>query len=185
MEEMAPGWRGHVHRCSTRLYGPSAAMTSLSWIGDERIAVGSVPTARSVRLLASQGVTHIVNCRARAETYFSQDLAVERALFGRENVAHAPMWDSGRRQPSRLWAAAARFATQSLNEEPQARVFIHCHQGRRRSALLAYAVLRLRGHTADNAARLICDHRVEAQLVPAYIDSVEHWLSSDSSAPSL
>ena len=59
------------------------------------------------------------------------------------------MWDNGRPQPSRLWAPAARFAAGRLDEDPDAAVLIHCQQGRRRSAMVAYAVLRLRGHDPD------------------------------------
>lgn len=170
-------WRMWQHRVSTRFYRPHPGTVWLSWIGQERIAVGGLPTGRSVLLLGGQGITHVVNCRARAQTWLTQDLAVERRMFGSSRVAHAPMWDLGQRQPPRLWSSAARFAADALDTEPAARVFVHCQQGRRRSVLLAYAVLRLRGHRADDAAALILTHRVGAQLVPAYRDSVEQWLS--------
>ena len=171
-------WRATVHRYSTRVYGPDPATAGMSWIGAERIAIGSVPTAESVVGLAGQGVTHIVNCRTRTQVLIAQDLAVERAIFGAARVAHAPMRDLGLSQHPRLWAAAARFAVRALDQEPQARVLIHCHQGRRRSAMLAYAVLRLRGQAGQEAAALIVAHRSAAELVPAYVQSVELWLAS-------
>jgi len=62
------------------------------------------------------------------------------------------------------------------DEDPSHRVLVHCQQGRRRSVLVAYAVLRLSGHGPDGAARLIATHRQESELVPAYRDSVERWL---------
>jgi len=43
--------------------------------------------------------------------------------------------------------------------------------------MLAYAVLRLRGRTAGEAASLVLSHRREAELVPAYVHSVEQWLA--------
>jgi protein-tyrosine phosphatase len=86
------------------------------------------------------------------------------------------MRDLGHLQHPRLWAAAARFAADVLDREPQARVLIHCQQGRRRSAMLAYAVLRLRGHDAEAAAALVLRHRSQAELVPSYVQSVERWL---------
>jgi protein-tyrosine phosphatase len=132
--------------------------------------------------LAEEGVTHVVNCRARAQTLFSQDLAVERALFGPSRVAHAPMWDNGRPQPPALWAPAARFAADALEEDPGHRVFIHCQQGRRRSVLVAYATLRLRGHPSEEASRLILANRAEARIVPAYRKSVEDWLAGGATA---
>ena len=63
-------------------------------------------------------------------------------------------------------------------EDPEARVLIHCQAGRRRSVMVAYAVLRLRGHGEADAERLILEHRTEAHLVPAYRDSVERWLAA-------
>lgn len=167
-----------LHAWSTRLYGPNRRVSPLSWLGDERLAIGCVPTAATLPVLRAHGVTHIVNCRSRVQTRLSQDLALERELFGVTNVAHAPMWDFGRPQPPALWAAGALFAADALSRNPSARVLVHCHQGRRRSAMVAYAVLRLRGHDPDRAATLITQHRVEAVLVAAYVDSVERWLAS-------
>ena len=156
--------------------GPAAAGPVLSWIGDERIAISAVPPARTVAGLAGLGVTHVVNCRPRAQVRWSGDLAAERAAFGPERVAHAPMQDHGLRQRPAAWAAAARFAARVLEEQPQAGVLIHCTAGRRGSAMVAYAVLRLRGHDRTQAAALVLSYRIQAQLVPAYVRSVERWL---------
>src|SRR5215831_11552241 len=158
--------------------GAGAASPALSWIGDERIAISGVPSARAVAGLAEQGVTHVVNCRPRAQVRWWGDLAAERAAFGPERVAHAPMQDHGLRQRPAVWAAAACFAVRVLEDQPQAGVLIHCTAGRRRSAMLAYAVLRLRGHDRTQAAALVLRYRPQAQLVPAYIRSVERWLDT-------
>ncbi|MGD9570494.1 MAG: hypothetical protein AB7V62_01250 [Thermoleophilia bacterium] len=151
----------------------------MSWLGDERIAIGAVPVGDAVSRLPEAGVTHVVNCRADLQTRISQDLWAERAVLGPDHVAHAPMWDHGRDQPPRLWAPAARFGAAAL-DDPDARVLVHCQQGRRRSAMVAYAILRLRGHDPDEARRLVLDHRAPAVLVPAYVDSVERWLAAPS-----
>jgi protein-tyrosine phosphatase len=119
----------------------------------------------------------VVNCRPRAQVRWSGDLAAERAAFGPERVAHAPMQDHGRRQRPETWAAAAGFAARVLDDQPQAGVLIHCTAGRRRSAMVAYAVLRLRGHDRTQAAALVLRYRPQAQLVPAYVRSVERWLA--------
>jgi len=39
----------------------SCGRAELSWIGDERIAISDVPSARAVAGLAEQGVTHVVS----------------------------------------------------------------------------------------------------------------------------
>jgi len=170
------GWRAGVHRISTRVYGPSRATTWLSWIGDERLAVGNLPTPQTLARLRGEGVTHVVNCRFRAQTWFSQDLAMERAVFTPGRVMHAPMWDNGRAKAPERFERAVLFALAALQEDPSHRVLVHCQQGRRRSVLVAYAVLRRSGHGPDEAARLIATHRRESELVPAYRDSVERWL---------
>jgi hypothetical protein len=177
-EDDMTGWQQRYHRLSTRIYGPSPHTGWLSWIGDERIAIGNLPTAATLSRLPENGVTHVVNCRSTAQVWMSQDLAVERALFGPSRVAHAPMWDLGLAQAPRLWSTAALFAAQALADDPSAGVLIHCQQGRRRSIMLAYAVLRLRGQTADDATALITLHRIEARIVAAYTTSVERWLAS-------
>jgi protein-tyrosine phosphatase len=125
-------------------------------------------------------VTHVVNCRPRALVRWRGDLAAERAAFGPGRVAHAPMQDHGLRQRPAVWAAAACFAARVLEDQPQARVLIHCTAGRRRSVMLAYAVLRLRGHDRTRAGALLLQYRVEAMLVPAYVRSVERWLAAAS-----
>jgi protein-tyrosine phosphatase len=172
------GWGARLHRCSIGLVMSDPRSAVLSWVGGERIAISGMPARRTVARLAEQGVTHVVNCRARPQVKLSGDLTAERAAFGHGRVAHAPMWDLGRRQRPRLWAEAAAFAARALAEDPQARVLIHCHWGRRRSAMIAYAVLRLRGHAADTAAALVLTHRPQATLVPNYVRSVERWLAA-------
>lgn len=175
--ELPDGWRAMRFRLADRVYGPGTKTAPWTWIGEERIAIGSLPTPVSLPQLANeQGVTHIVNCRARAQVALSGDMDMQRAMFGSDHVAHAPMWDHGRPQSPDAWAEAAEFAAEALND-PNAKVLIHCQRGRRRSVLVAYATLRLRGHGSEQAARLILSHRKEAHLVPAYRKSVEDWLA--------
>jgi protein-tyrosine phosphatase len=173
-----PGWRARLNRASTRLYGPMRGLEGFTWIEGERLAIGSIPVGDAVERLPELGVTHVVNCRAQFQTQISQDLWAEREVFGDDHVMAAPMWDHGRPQPSRLWAPAARFAADALEEDPAAGVLVHCQQGRRRSAMVAYAVLRLRGHDASEAARMVLSSRAPARLVPAYRASVEEWLAA-------
>ncbi len=171
------GWRAARFRLADRVYGPGTKTRPWTWIGDSRIAVGSLPTPRSLPVLRDQeGVTDVVNCRANAQVAFSGDREMEQVVFGADHVAHAPMWDHGRPQDPTAWAEAAEFAARAL-DDPNARVLIHCQRGRRRSVLVAYAALRLRGYSEAEASRLLLLHRREAHLVPAYRRSVEDWLA--------
>jgi hypothetical protein len=169
-------WQMLVHRCSTRIYGPGQHTPPVRWIGDTRVGIGGVPTAANLPALPATGVTHVVNCRSPLQTWLSQDLAVERAMFGRDHVTCAPMWDTGRAQPPRRWAAAVLSTTRVLHDDPDARILIHCQHGRHRSVMIAYAVLRLRGYSPDNAMALLRQHHADP-LTP-YTASVECWLAS-------
>jgi hypothetical protein len=53
-------WRQRYHHYSTLLYGPSRSAAWLSWIGDQRIAIGGLPTAATLPRLPEHGITHIV-----------------------------------------------------------------------------------------------------------------------------
>jgi protein-tyrosine phosphatase len=172
------GWRVPGLGPGMRLAGPDAAVPVLDWIGGERIAISGVPPSWLVARLADQGVTHVVNCRSWAQVCWSGDLAAERAVFGPARVAHAAMHDHGMRQRPAAWAAAACFAAEVLTVQRQAGVLIHCSAGMRRSPMLAYAVLRLRGHDPGQAAALVLGYRTVAELVPAYVRSVERWLTT-------
>ena len=166
------------HWLTTRVYRPERSLPPFTWIGDTRIAVGAMPLPETLDDLVASGITHVVNCRAAAQTGFSGDLAVEREIFGSDHVEVAPMWDHGRPQSPNAFGRGARFAADAL-DDPNARVLIHCQKGRRRSVLVAYAALRLRGLAGDEAARVILSSRKEARVVPAYRRSVEEWLAAD------
>jgi protein tyrosine phosphatase (PTP) superfamily phosphohydrolase (DUF442 family) len=170
---------------STRIYGPAASCRGYSWIGDERIAIGAMPLDDDFDALEADGVTHVVNCRARTQGFISQDLWREQEVFGPDRVRQAPMWDNGRRQSPSRWAEAAEWAARVLDEDPDALVLVHCQQGRRRSAMVTYAILRLRGRDANEAARLILTYRPVARIVPAYRASVEDWLARRLGASSI
>ncbi len=170
---------------STRIYGPAKSCRGFSWIGDERIAIGAMPHGDDFDALEADGVTHVVNCRARTQGFISQDLWREQEVFGPDHVKQAPMWDNGRSKSPRLWAEAAESAARALDEDPSAKILVHCQQGRRRSAMVTYAILRLRGHDQNEAARLVLTYRPVARIVPAYRASVEDWLSRRLDASSI
>ncbi len=170
-------WRLRAHALSTRLYAPVPCYEP-RWIGDTRLAIGALPTPATLEALAAGGVTHVVNCRATHQTWLSQDLAAERSLFGAANVVHAPMFDVHLPQPPRRWSRAALFAAEVIARDPGARVLVHCQHGRHRSAMVAYAVLRLLGHAPQEAAALIREHHPEARPLPRYTRSVERWLAA-------
>ncbi len=144
------------------------------------MAIGAMPVAGEILDLPAKEITHLVVCRATPQTIFSQDLWAARRVLGRDNVAHARMWDTGRPKPPEQWAGAALFAAEALMADPNAHVLVHCQQGRRRSVMVAYATLRLLGRSEIDAARGVIAARPMGRLVPAYRASVERWLASRS-----
>jgi protein-tyrosine phosphatase len=170
-------WRQRVYALSTRVYGPERRYEP-RWTGGIRLAIGALPTPETLAALPGAGVTHIINCRATHQTVLSQDLAAERALLGPSNVVHAPMWDVHLPQPPRRWSRAALFAAGVIDRDPDAGVLVHCQHGRHRSAMVAYAILRLLDHTPDAAAALIREHHPDTRPLPRYTRSVEDWIAA-------
>lgn len=173
-----------AHRVSTSLYGPKRHLRGMSWVpGGTRLAIGAIPVGAEIDALPEQGITHLVVCRAPFQTILSQDLWSARRVLGPDHVAHAPMWDDGRPKEPAVWAPAALFAARALDDDPEARVLVHCQQGRRRSVFVAYAILRLRGHSEEDAARMVIEARPHGALVPNYRRSVERWLAEGAPEP--
>ena len=177
MASRASAHRRLHHWAATRVYRPGRFRRPYTWIGDTRIAVGALPLPGGLEIAQADGVTHVVNCRAASQTRISGELALERFVFGPDAVICAPMWDNGRPQDPAVFGPAARFAARAL-DDPSAGVLIHCQQGRRRSVLVAYATLRLRGLQPGEAEELLISHRSEGELAPAYRTSVEEWLAA-------
>jgi predicted protein tyrosine phosphatase len=173
-----PGARGSWHRVAGRIYGPRRGLNGFAWVPGERLAIGSLPSTAEILALPERGITDLVVCRATPQTVFSQDLWAARQVLGAGHVAHAAMWDNGRPKHPREFAAAAEFAARAVREDPEARVLVHCQQGRRRSVMVAYAALRLLGYSEDDAARAVLEARPMGRLVPAYRASVERWLEA-------
>lgn len=170
--------RRAVQRVSTKLYGPSEGLRGFTWVPRyPRLAIGSIPVGREAEDLPSKGVTHVVNCRKGLQNVISQDLWIEQQVLGADKVAHADMWDHGRPQQEESWVPAALFGAQALRDNPEARVLVHCQQGRRRSLFVAYAILRQMGFSEDDAAAAVLEARPRGHLVPAYRAGVEAWLS--------
>ena len=158
--------------------GPGAAGPALSWIGDERIAISGVPSARAVAGLAGQGVTHVVNCRPRAQVRWRGGPGGRAGgLRPRAGRARA---DAGSRP-----AAAARgvggggvLRRAGAGGSAAGR---GAHPLHRRPAPLGHAGLR--GAAAARARQrpggaLVLRYRPQAMLVPAYVRSVERWLAA-------
>ena len=76
------------------------------------------------------------------------------------------------------------FAVRVLEDHPQAGVLIHPTAGGRRSAMVAYAVLRLRGHEPTRAEALVLSYRPKGQQVhPVTLNGAPSAAPSATPAP--
>lgn len=170
-------------RIATHVYGPAAYTRGFSWVpAFPRMAIGALPVGREADDLPTHGITHVINCRKHFQNQVSQDLWIERDVLGAERVAHADMWDNGLAQEAGSWAQAALFGARVLADDPEARLLVHCQQGRRRSVFVAYAILRLHGFSESDAAAAVLDARPFGHLVPVYRAGVEQWLRDTGAA---
>lgn len=174
--------RRAAQRVSTRVYRPGENLRGFSWVPlFPRVAIGALPIGGEAEALPGHGFTHVINCRKSLQNVLSQDLWIERQVLGPERVAHADMWDHGDPQREQDWVPAVMFGHRALAEDPQAKVLVHCQQGRRRSLFVAYAILRLNDFSPEAAAAAVMEARPLGFLVPAYRDGVERWLEAAAS----
>jgi hypothetical protein len=91
------GWRQTYHRWSTSLYGPSPVVTALSWIRDERGAIGCIPTAATIQRLVNLGVNlpcelPVVDADAAVVGPGTRDSAAELVTRHRAEAVLVPAW---------------------------------------------------------------------------------------------
>lgn len=131
----------------------------------ERLAFGSkVRLYRHVEKLRELGITHVIDVRM----YPSKKLRTFKTI-------HLNFKDNGRPRPMWFYARALRFYRMAL-EQPNSKVYVMCRAGRRRSASLAYFLLRASGASASTAEAAVLQARPCAMIVRAYRESGEKYL---------
>lgn len=131
----------------------------------DRLAFGSkIRTLRHVKKLRSLGITHVVNLR----DYDSQKARRFCCIWlgFKDNAKPRPRWFYGR---------ALGFYRQAMSL-PQTKVFVMCRAGKRRSASLAYFLLRASGIGPRKAEATIRRARPCVQIVRVYRESGENYL---------
>jgi len=84
--------------------------------------------------------------------------------------------DDSRPRPMWFYACALRFYEKAL-KDPTSKVFVMCRAGRRRSASMTYFLLRASGVGQREAEYIIRRARPCIQIVRAYRESGEKFLS--------
>ncbi len=132
---------------------------------NERLAFGSkVNKHRHVAQLRALGITHVIDLRG----YHSKKLhSLKRIWLG--------FRDDGKPRPRWFYGKALKFYQKAMRQ-PNTRVFVMCRAGKRRSASLAYFLLRASGMSARRAEALVRRARPCAMIVRAYRESCEEYL---------
>lgn len=140
----------------------------LTWL-TPRIAVGGgIWTDAKMIEVVRAGVTHIIDMQIEFDdTRLAEPYGVE--------VLWNPVDDDFQPKPPEVFARGVEFALGAL-EKPETRVFIHCAAGVHRAPMMALAVLRATGYSAENAAALITMRRPVADLADVYVESVDRFM---------
>lgn len=132
----------------------------------KRLAFGSaVTTWNHAEKLRSLGITHIINLR------WSQNNAKVRQF---EHI-WLRFHDDKKPRPHWFYRRALRFYKRAVRDR-NAKIFVMCHHGQRRSASLAYFLLRASGKNSNQAERRVLCTRRSARVILPYRNSCEDYL---------
>lgn len=128
------------------------------WVKDEPLAIGPCPNpnalSAAVEALISENVDLVVSMQTESEAA-SLGLDTEAGLLAAAGIAFWRLPITDHRTPpftDETFALIDRIAT-ALNDGKRA--YLHCFAGIGRSATIAAGVLVRRGHSAENALRLL------------------------------
>lgn len=122
-----------------------------------KLIIGPRPGKKSLEQIKQQGVTHLVTLLAEHE-----DAAASGRITGKIGAAwvHIPI-DGGHLDKLAEFNLAGAF--KALSEagalEDNAVVYLHCSAGIHRTGFVAYALLRSRGASPDEARKQLADIR--------------------------
>ena len=142
----------------------------ISWLSDRVAVGGGIWNESNMIEVVRAGITHIIDMQIE----FDDSRLAEP--FG-VAVLWNPTDDDFEPKPPQLFQRGVEFALDAL-EDPEAKVFIHCAAGVHRAPMMALAVLRALGFSAEDAAALIQARRSVADLAEVYVQSVEDFIRS-------
>jgi hypothetical protein len=130
-----------------------------------RLAFGSkVNKRRHVAKLQTLGITHVVDLRG----YHSKKLHSFKSIW-------LGFRDDGKPRPRWFYGKALKFYQKAVSQ-PKTRLFLMCRVGKRRSASLAYFLLRASGIGPRKSEGLVRKARPCARIVRSYRESCEEYL---------
>lgn len=142
-------------------------MADYSWVS-KRIAVGGrIESLADVRVLASRGITHILNLREENEDEkpWCKQVGIEYLHNGWPNDPDE--------EPGVDWFKRSIDWAWKVLSDPKARLHVHCKGGHMRSPSTAYAILRSFGWSVNDAVKLLVEGRVQTDMDELYKDAAD------------
>ncbi len=141
----------------------------MSWVTD-RIAVGGgIWNEDKMREVARAGITHIIDMQVEFDdTPLAQPHGIQ--------VLWNPTDDDFQPKPPQVFQRGAEFALQALDGSAENRLYIHCAAGVHRAPMMTLAILRVLGHSLNDALELLERRRPVADLADVYVRSVENFM---------
>jgi protein-tyrosine phosphatase len=140
----------------------------MTWITDRLAVGGGIWTDANMREVVRAGVTHIIDMQIEFD---DTDLAAAYSV----EVLWLPVDDDFKPKRPDLFHCGAEFALRAL-DDPNGKLFVHCAAGVHRGPMMALAVLRVLGWSAEEAMDVIVERRPVVDFAEVYVRSVENFM---------
>ena len=142
----------------------------ITWITDRLALGGGIWTDDNMQQLVRAGITHVIDMQIEFDdTQLADPYGVE--------VLWLPVDDDFKPKAAELFQRGAEFARRAL-DEPEGKLYVHCAAGVHRGPMMALAVLRVLGWTAEDAMSAIEHRRPVVDFADVYVRSVENFMRS-------
>ena len=147
----------------------------ITWITDQIALGGGIWNEEKMDKVARMGVTHIIDMQVEFD---DTPLAAPYGIAVLWNAVD----DDFQPKPPEIFQRGVEFALDALNSDGSGKLFIHCAAGVHRAPMMALAVLRVLGHSLEDAMMLIEERRPVVDFADVYVRSVENFVRTYSSA---
>jgi protein-tyrosine phosphatase len=141
----------------------------LTWVTDQVAVGGGIWNEAKMMEVVRAGVTHIINMQIEFDdTPLAEPYGVK--------VLWNAIDDDFQPKPPEVFQRGVDFALAAFDEDPQAKVFIHCAAGVHRAPMMTLALLRAMGWSLKEARESIETLRPVVDFAEVYVRSVEDFI---------
>lgn len=125
---------------------------------DDNIFIGNSKSAQNKEWLTSKGIKYIVNTAKEIPNYFQDPRSDYRPRYLNTFLEDSPI--AGGEDLLQILEPSFRYISNILKFDPQAKILIHCHMGKSRSAsVLIYYLMRAKGLSFEDALAYVRSKR--------------------------